>query len=221
MAKEKLKLVILQKEDPAWIQVANTFSIREENTTEYISFNYQYLIPYSISANQIFYEEGIFGDPANTYIKIFSPNAQNITSGSGTIELVLLTNGVATQLDKTVPFDIGLNNLNMVIDFHSRPDTLEFTKTGINYLSPIPITKADILNHFSDFDSSTIVKVGIECGAITNFKYGGVTYISDTELPIATLDTVGLFYVPDVNPLGYNVEYPFFVIDDTGLKTKA
>ena len=218
--KGNLKLVVQAKPQPSYIQNEELLSVRKELNTSEVTFNYQNFESASLTAGQVLYQEGFDTDDSTTYIKVVSEQSQTIgASPSGIIELTVYSNGIATQLDKTIPISIGANTINLVINFESRPDTLDFELTSTSYQTPIQIKKQDILDNSKDFDGSTIVNFGVECGSITNFKYNNQTYVSGTMVPIDTIDSLGFFYVPDNNPLGYTVEYPWLVQDDKGLIT--
>lgn len=220
MAAGKLKIIVHKKPDREIVPRATITSIREENNSGDYIFDYNFLDAATLTTNQILYEEGIPNDPSNTYIVIASSYNQNITTGSGSFELRVVSNGVANQLDKNVPVTIGTNTFLVTIDFQSRPKTNLMIKETPNFTIPVIVTKQDILNHCSDFDSDAIKNWGLLCGGDTNFVYNGSQYISGTMIPLETIDSLGFSYVPISNPLGYSVEYPHLVEDSTGLITK-
>lgn len=221
MAKGKLRIVVGQKPRPIWNQTKDLISIRTENNSQDIMFNYQNLDPANITAMQVLYQEGIPNDPSQTYIVVTSQQNQNITANAGSILLHIVSNGKADQLDKFVDFNIGTNQVRVYINFESRPDTLDMLLSTSSYTIPIQITKQAVLTHFSDFDGSAIIKVGVETGGAPNFKYNNQPYIDGTLVDIDTLDSIGFYYVPDVNPQGYQIAYPWIVEDETGLITKV
>lgn len=221
MAKGHLKLIVNPMPEPIWSQAQEHLSIRTEDNTQDITFDYDNLNPTTINSMQVLYQEGFPTDFSQTYIVIASQATQSIGTGAGTVELHVVSRGIANQLDKIVTFNIGSNTVTMAINFESRPDTLDIIKTTSSYTIPIPITKQDILNHFSDFDGNTIVRFGVETNGDLNFKYGGAQYNGPDLLDIATVDSVGFIYYPDANPLGYTASYLWIAEDETGLITKA
>ena len=220
MAAGKLKIVIHKKPDKEIIARSVITSVREENNSGDYIFDYNHLDAANLTTNQVLYQEGVPNDPANTYIVIASSYNQNITTGTGSFELRIVSNGVATQLDKNIPVTIGTNTFVVSVDFQSRPKTVLMEKQTPNWTVPVVLTKQDILNHCSDFDGDAIEKWGLLCGGDTNFVYDGAQYISGTMIPLDTIDTLGFSYVPVNQPLGYSIEYPHLVQDSTGLITK-
>ena len=224
MSKGKLKITAIPKPQAKFTQSDVLISVRNEINEDSIMFSYENIKPASLVEDVVLYEEGTIptvpGDISFTAIKVFSPVSKTIGSSStGTFELVVQSAGTPTQLDKTLTIAIGDNTLTLLVDFESRPDTLDFTLTNTSYGVPIKITKQHVLDHFFDYDSSTLTHAGIECGVITNFKYNGSTYVSGQMLPLDTLDSLGLYYHPEENVLGYEVEFPWIVRDNKGLET--
>lgn len=219
MAQGKLRLTINKKPDPIWTQESEIISIRKENNAHDTNFSYANLIPDSFPAMHIFYQEGIPGDTANTYIAIGTQFAQSVSAGPGTMELHIVSNGVGNQLDKTVSFNIGSNPVSAYINFESRPDTTDIVKSVPSYMTPISITAADVLAHCSDFDGSAIVQMCIHTGGDPNFEWNGQLYTDGQLIDIVDLDTNPIIYTPVANPLGYYIEFPWSVVDEDGLIT--
>lgn len=220
MPNGKFRLVVNRKPDPIITPNNPIISIREENNAQDITFTYQNLAAAQLTNNQILYQEGLPNDPSSTYIIVSSQNNQTITTSPGSFELHIVSNGTATQLDKTIQITIGANVFNIVVDFRSRPDTVDMVKETPNWTIPIIVTKQDILNHCSDFDGDEIKEWALLCGSNTDFIYDGAQYVSGTMIPLDLIDQKGFSYVPINNPLGYYVEYPHLVKDSTGLITK-
>ena len=221
MSVGKLRIIVNQKPEAVWNQLAEVLSVREEDNVEDVTFSYQYMNAASLASMQTLYQEGIPGDPAQTYIAIVSQNAQQINANSsGSVVLHIVSNGVSDQLDKVVSFNIGTNLVTTSINFESRPDTLQLTKSTPNYTIPIQITTNDVLNHVYDFDGNQVIEVAVDTNGDPNFKYEGSVYQSMEFLPVDTLTIKGFFYEPDVNAIGYTVEYDWYVKDSTGLITK-
>ncbi len=221
MAIGKIRLTVHPKAEPIWNQQSEIVSVREEDNSHDITFSYQHMDAASISSMQVLYQEGIPNDPSQTYIVIASQQTQYINQNSaGSIVLHIVSNGVSDQLDKVVNFNIGPNPVSLSINFESRPDTSDILKSTPNYTVPIQITQQDILNAYDDFDGNPIVKFAIDCGPSTNLMYNGSPYVSMQYIPVNNLDTVGLFYHPDNNGLGYVQQYDWYAEDSTGLRTK-
>lgn len=221
MSVGKLRLIIHQKPDAVWNQQVEVVSVRKEDNSVDVTFSYQHMNAATMTSMQTLYQEGIPGDPSQTYIAIVSQNLQLINSNtSGTVVLHVVSNGTAGQLDKTVNFNIGTNPVTMAINFESRPDTLLLVKSTPNYTIPIQITSADVLNHIYDFDGNAITKVAVDTNGDPNFSYNGAPYVSMEFIPVDTLTSLGFFYTPDNNPLAHTVEYDWYVMDETGLITK-
>lgn len=220
MAAGNFRLTVHRKPDKSVVARSTIISIRQENNSGDYVFDYSNLDATSLNTNQIFYQEGIPNDPTSTYIVVASSYSQNITTGTGSFELRIVSNGTETQLDKIIPITIGTNTFNITIDFRSRPETILMEKDTPNWNTPIIVTKQDILDHCSDFDQNTITHWALDCGTDPNFVYNGSQYISGTMIPLDTIDSLGFSYVPVNNPLGYSVEYPHLVKDSTGLITK-
>lgn len=214
-----LQLIINPKSVPSVTQKSALVSIREQDTNNYILFDYTGFIDSYIPSGTVLYIEGVLGDHSSTYINIINNNNIQIGS-SGTVELKIESNAVYNQLDKTINVTFGGNVIPVLFDFRSRPQTTDFTLSTADYTIPIIITKEHILAHCSDYDGDAITDVSFDCGTDTNLKYDGTTYIKNTFLPLDTLNAKGLIYTPDVNSLGYTEIYPFLVKDASGLITK-
>ena len=108
--KGNLKLVVQAKPQPSYIQNEELLSVRKELNTSEVTFNYQNFESASLTMDQVLYQEGLDTDDSVTYIKVVSEQSQTIgASPSGTIELTVYSNGIATQLDKTIPISICTN----------------------------------------------------------------------------------------------------------------
>lgn len=217
----KLRLVINPIGESVWTQQGNLISVREENNETDVTFSYDKMFAASLTAGQVLYEEGVVGDTSQTYIKVYSEDDQTVNPNTtGIIILKVQSYGVSNQLDKEIPFSIGTNNVKVNINFESRPNTLLLSKSVANYTIPIQITKEDVLANVSDFDNTPIIEVAINTNGENNFRYNGSTYTSMLYVPLNTLNSLGLYYYPDNNSLGYTKEYDWYVKDSTGLTTK-
>lgn len=224
MSKGKLKIISIPKPETICTQITECISVRSEFNSQIITFSYENIPLLNLTKDLVLYSEGFienFGFPEDlTTIKIYSDIDKVIGSTSqGQFELVVQSFGKIDQLDKVISLMIEDFEINLNINFESRPDTMDFTLTTESYLEDIKITKQDVINHYTDNDGSIITHVGIECGLDANFKYNGLPYESGTLLPLETLDEVGFFYTPSVNPLGYEIEYKWIVKDEKGLVT--
>lgn len=214
----KINITVQVAPTPVWEPSQSVFSIRKEANTSFVDFIHQYLLPASLTNNQVLYTEGIPGDPSQTYIKISSVGNQNVTASGGLVSLKIESNGISGQLDKTVNVSIGGNTLPITINFKSRPDTHDFGKAALYYAVPIEITKQDLLANISDEDSSLIVEVAIETNGDTNFSHAGLPYTGGW-LTMAQIDAEPIVYTPDNNPNGYTKSYFYKAKDEDGLIT--